>query len=104
MAAGHIVAGRCVDVAASADAYFTNFSGAAIPGSPPLITVFDKGVTGWQALTYQGSTLVDTSPLTVPTFPSCDTTAEFFDGLAIGWLVVAAMVGAYAVHLLRRAL
>lgn len=33
-----------------------------------------------------------------------DPVSHFSDGMALGWGVVAAMVGAYAIHLLRRAL
>lgn len=104
MAAGHVVGSACVDVATSADAFFSTIAPATTPGLVTYYSQASKESGVWYLKTYANGTLVTTSPLTAPAFASCDTTANFFDGLALGWAVVAAMVAAYAVHLLRRAL
>lgn len=104
MAAGHIVGAACVDVAASTDAYFSTITPVTTPGDVTYFSQASKDAGVWYLKTYADGSIVTTSPLIAPAFASCDTTANFFDGLALGWAVVAAMVAAYAVHLLRRAL
>lgn len=104
MAAGVIVAGQCVEASAGVDLYYSSGAPSVSAGTPEFITQLEKITGSWFAVTYSGGSVVNTSALTAPGFSSCDTTAPFFDGLQLGWLVVACMVAAYAVHLLRRGL
>jgi hypothetical protein len=110
MAAGHIVNGQCVDVAASADMYFSHFVPVAMQvlNSQGEFDVLQLSMTKdagqWFYLQFQNEFLIGSFPSAVPAFATCDTTTEFFDGMSIGWAVVAAMVAAYAVNFLRRAL
>jgi hypothetical protein len=53
--------------------------------------------TGVQTINY-------TKPVTAPVFPSCDVTASYFDGMQIGWGVVAAMAAAASVPFLKKAM
>jgi hypothetical protein len=104
MSAGHIVNGSCVDVAASADAFFTLLQPVASAGSPAFYSVVTKTSGGWDLLTYSGSTLVEQTALAVPNFPVCDTSDQFLDGFTVGWAVVAVMVVSWALTVLRRGL
>lgn len=104
MSAGHIVAGQCVDVAASSDAYFSTLQPVASATNPAYFTVASKNLNDWYLLTYSGPDLVSSTLLASPIFASCDTTEQFMDGLAVGWGIVAAMVAAWAIHVLRRGL
>ena len=42
--------------------------------------------------------------VTAPAFPDCDLTAAYFDGMQMGWGVVAAMAAALAIIFLKNAL
>lgn len=98
MAAGHIVAGQCVDVAASIDTYY----GSALPthsaGNPAFVSTFSKSVSGWVHETYQSGTLVASVAAPIPTFATCDTTASFHDGMEVGWMVAGVMIVVYAIR------
>lgn len=102
MAAGHIVNGSCVDVAASADAYFSQLQPSAAAGSPSYFTYASNDAGVWYLNTLQDGQPFTSFALTAPGFASCDTTETFFDGMALGWGVVAAMAAAWAIHTLRR--
>lgn len=104
MAAGVIAAGQCVDASAAVDLYYSSVGPSVLAGSPSFITQLEKTVSGWYAVTYSGGAVVNTSALVDPVFAVCDTTASFFDGLALGWMVAGIMVAAYGVHLIRRGL
>jgi len=49
-------------------------------------------------------TQIYTVNITAPTFPSCDSTQSYFDGMQIGWGVIAAMASVAAVIFIRKAL
>lgn len=98
MAAGYIVAGQCVDVAASIDAYYSNSHPVQTAGSPAFISTFSKSASGWTQDTYQNGTLISSVPAPSPSFASCDTTQTFFDGMQLGWAVAAAMVMVYVIR------
>lgn len=98
MAAGHIVAGQCVDVAVSLDAYYGTAHPAQTAGSPAYISTFSKTAAGWNQDTYQNGTLISSVAAPVPTFSNCDTTANFFDGMTLGWGVAAVMVAVYVIR------
>lgn len=97
--------GQCYDT--SADAAAAAWSGVAPvvgPGSPPVVSVVEWSGTAWQVSSYQDGLLLDV--VTAPTiaFSACDVAASAADGAALAWLVVAAWVGAWALHQLRRAM
>lgn len=102
MAAGHIVNGSCVDVAASSDQFFSQLQPIAAAGSPSYLTYASKDAGVWYLNTLQDGQPFTSYALAAPGFASCDTTETFYDGMALGWGVVGAMVAAYAVHMLRR--
>lgn len=104
MASGHIVNGSCVDVAVSLDAYYSAGVPAITAGAPAYLTQFEKDTSGWNLVTYADGVLYSSVSAVPPSFVSCDTTSAFFDGLELGWMVVAAMVAAWAVMALRGAL
>lgn len=103
MSAGHVVGSLCVDVAASTDAFYSTLLPAVTPGNPSYYSFASKDSGVWNLHTYANGVLLNTSTLSVPSFASCDTTETFYDGMALGWGVVAAMVAAFAIHALRRA-
>lgn len=98
MAAGHIVGGRCVDVAASLDAYY----GMSLPvhstGSPAYISTITKSGASWRHDTYQDGALISSVPAPTPTFSTCDTTENFFDGMTLGWGVALVMITVYVIR------
>ena len=102
MAAGVIAAGRCVDASAAVDLYYSSAGPSVAAGSTEFITQLERTASGWFAVTYSGGSVVNTSTLQTPAFAACDTAESFYDGLQVGWGVALVMVGAYAVHLLRR--
>lgn len=104
MAAGFIVGAACVDVAHAVDAYYSAAPVAVAAGVPEYLTRAEKVQGGWDLVTYSGGSVVSSYPAPLPSLASCDTSAPFFDGLAMGWAVVAAMAVAWAVHYMRRAL
>lgn len=109
MSAGHIVNGQCVDVAASADIFFSHTvpQSFQMPNQVGGIDVFqlvpakDAGVWVWQQ--YMNSQYMGSVTATLPGYAACDTTDALFDGMAMGWLVVAAMAVAWGVMIVRRA-
>ena len=102
MSAGHVVNGQCVDVAASLDAYYSAASIVQASGNPAYLSIITKSVSGWTQDTYQNGTLISSVSAPTPLFAECDTTAAFLDGHLLGWGVVAAMVVAWSIHVLRR--
>lgn len=102
MADGRIVNGQCVDAAAAVDLYYSSQAPSVSAGSPSYITQLEKSASGWDAVTYSGGAVVNVSALTAPGFVTCDPAAPFFDGLTLGWGVVAAMAFAWAITVLRR--
>jgi hypothetical protein len=84
---------------------------------PPVIHVGEtdsyqithvKTSEGWVQLKQQISSsgsfsTVYSTVVTPPTFPPCDATQAFFDGMEIGWGVVAAMAAVTSVILIRKA-
>ncbi|WP_316879616.1 hypothetical protein [Ralstonia wenshanensis] len=40
----------------------------------------------------------------VLSFPTCDTTAQFMDGMTVGWAITAAMVTAWCAVFLKKGL
>lgn len=110
MPAGHIVKGQCVDVAASADLYFSSLSPSAniLPngsgGTDSYTGAFSKMGTSWYFMASKNGTITGSTFMSAPSFATCDTTASFYDGLVIGWAVLAVMAAAWGITVLRRGL
>lgn len=102
MSAGHIVNGQCVDVAASLDSFYGVAPVVQTSGNPAYLSIINKSASGWMQDTYQNGTLISSVAAPTPLFADCDTTASFVDGHLLGWGVVAAMVVAWSIHVLRR--
>lgn len=107
---GALVGSKCfADVGEATDAYYSAVSPAQTPGAVTYLSEFIKTSGGWVLRRYQvgsdGSvgTLSDAS-LPAMTFPSCDPRAAFFDGMTMGWGVVAAMAAAWAVVAMKKGL
>lgn len=96
-------------VAAAVDAYFSAIPVKYTAGSTSyrLEHVQVSGVWNIKstAIDNQGTETVNyTVAATVPTFPNCDHTEPFFDGMAMGWGVAGAMIAALAIISLKDAL
>jgi hypothetical protein len=116
MAAGHIVNGSCVDVAASADLYYSVQSSRIEKGtSLDFYHQHSKNAGAWQVEQYSiasdGSVvLLHQASIPIPNFATCDYQPEdsafdrFVDGSVLGWGIVAAMVAAWLFLQMRRAL
>lgn len=98
MASGHIVNNQCVDVAFSTDAFYSLVPAHANPNTQTFTSIMNKTNTGWVQDIYQNGNLFKTFALPTPTFPTCDTTAGFYDGLELGWAVAAAMIIVYVIR------
>jgi hypothetical protein len=102
--------GRCyISIADAADAYFTGQPVQIVSGATSYATEFSKLGAVWHSKGYSiSSTGVWTtrykSIAVVPIFPVCDTAESFNDGLLLGWGIATAMVLAWAVSHMRRAL
>lgn len=102
--------GQCyISIAEAADAYFTGLPVQVVSGATSYATEFSKLGAVWQSKGYSISstgvwTTRYTSTAVIPNFPVCDTAESFNDGLLLGWGIAAAMVMAWAVSHMRRAL
>lgn len=94
---------------AAADAYF-----GAIPVALDVTSSMSyqleylkiSGIWYLRKTTFSSSgvaTINFTVPGVTPVFPDCDATASFFDGMQIGWGVVAAMAAAFSVIFIKKA-
>lgn len=116
MAAGFSVGAVCYATTAQAvDAYYSTLNpvSASISSTVTLYVDYSKTSGAWRKNTYQINSGGDYTLKTSTAVPStvygdCTTintpSENFTDGLLLGWGVAAAMVAAYAIHLLRRAL
>lgn len=95
--------------AEAADAFFLSQGPFLTSGSTSYLSWFEKSGATWQvkrqSISTNGTvTVLASSTATVPTFPACTQSQTFMDGMALGWGVAAAMVAAYAVKFIGRAL
>lgn len=106
---GAVLDNKCFSSQAEAlDVFYTRAAPAQTPGSTSYVNEFVKSGTVWQMKQYSVSstgvwTTLSTTAAPVITFPSCDPSASFMDGLTIGWGVAAAMVAAASLALMKRA-
>lgn len=96
-------------VASAADAYFTSIAPSLLVSSTTSYQLYYLPISGvWNlrkvTISSTGVPTVNfTVPVAPPTFQNCDLTQNYFDGMQIGWGVVAAMVFAYAIVFLKKA-
>lgn len=108
MAAGYLLGNVCYPLLADATAaYWSKAAGGITPGTTSYITQFEWSGTAWVVKRYtlsSGGTLTLNTTTTLPalSFPTCDTSSSFTDGMTIGWGVAAAIVGAWVIKNLRR--
>lgn len=106
MAAGHIVQGECVPVAAAQPLILSYLEpGSSQQGADSYTWWFSAASsTTINKTTFRNGTFFQNEVLQFPNGPTCDTAEKFKDGQTLGWGVVAAMVAAFAIHILRRGL
>lgn len=101
---GWAFGGRCYGTQAeAADAAWSGV-GPVLSGSPPILSVVEKGASGWQVSSYDGAVLVSAEPVPSIAFAECSPGDLAVDGIALGWLVVGVWALAWAVNVLRRGL
>lgn len=92
--------------AEAVDAYFLGAPVSIVAGQQSQIARFEKVGGTWMVQGFDvgatGTTLIYSTPAVVPVFPDCDELQGFKDGLAVGWMVAAALIGAAALMALRR--
>lgn len=94
-------------VAAAVDAYFSMMPVAHTTGTTSYKLEYLQVAGAWNmrgtSIDNLGNATINyTVAATVPTFPNCDPTEAYFDGMAIGWGVVGAMVAALSVIFIKR--
>lgn len=112
MAAGKIVLGECVPESRAADYYYSSFNPTVVPGATSYYSKTFKSGASWflETYSYPGNSFVSQAKLASVTFPSCETLSpvnsfdSFQEGHVLGWGVAAAMVVAWSIHALRRAI
>jgi hypothetical protein len=110
MAAGFLYQGQCYATLSDATAaHWSENPAAFLPGSTSYIIDIGFSGTAWQIKKYtlasNGTlTLNTTTNLPALTFPTCETSQNFTDGMELGWGVAAALVAAWLVKILRRGL
>jgi len=105
---GAMLGTKCLNTPAEAvDAYYSAALPSLTSGSTSYLSEFVKEaglwkVKHWTISSTGATTLRYTQDAPVPTFPVCDPTEKFFDGMAMGWGIAAAMIAVSAVMLARR--
>lgn len=107
---GSLVNSKCfASNALAADDFFSAKDPSYSAGATSYLSWFEKTGSTWQikrqSIDSSGVvTNLATSTATVPTFPSCDESEQFNDGVTIGWGVAAAIFVAWAIKYMRRGL
>lgn len=108
---GYRVGDRCYSANSdAADSFFTGAGPFYTAGATSYLGWFEKTAGGvWQikrqSIASNGTiTNLTTSNATVPTFPTCQLSDNFNDGMLLGWGVAAAMLAAFAVKFIARGL
>ncbi|MEQ1742405.1 MAG: hypothetical protein ABL869_07920, partial [Candidatus Nitrotoga sp.] len=97
-------------VSVASDSYFSQLPASLVTSASNtyLVQYIKEGVD-WKVLKQITNSSGVTSQVykvvvTPPVFPACDATQPYFDGMQIGWGIVAAMISVAAIILIRRAL
>jgi len=104
---GAIVGAKCYNTSAEAvDAFYSASAPVLSSGSTSYLTEFVKESGAWKlkqwTITASSTTLRYSRDAPIPTFPACDPTEKFFDGMTLGWGIAAAMIAVSALMLARR--
>jgi hypothetical protein len=105
---GALVGGRCFSSQdAAADAYYSSAAPSQNPGGTTYLSEFVKVSGAWKLRRYQveangGVAMLSDATLPATSFAVCDPAESFKDGMAVGWGLVAAMVCAWGLVVLRR--
>lgn len=106
---GSLVNGKCFATnALAADDFFASKDPSYTAGTTSYLSWFEKSTGNvWQikrqSISSTGTvTNLTTSNATVPTFPVCDESGQFNDGLALGWLVASVIVLAWGLAQVRK--
>lgn len=106
---GALVRDQCLPSQAEAlDAFYSATVPAYTAGTTSYMGEFVKVAGVWKIQRYSISSTGTVTTLTasnapVITFPACDPTINFMDGVAIGWGIAAAIVVAFTFKLMQRA-
>ena len=106
---GYFAHGKCwPDLATATAAHWSHGSGLFItPGATTYMSNIVYEGSTWFNIRYSISsagvlTKLGYTALPVQTFPYCDVTEQFFDGMAIGWGIALAMVLAWGWKMVRQ--
>lgn len=105
---GAVLGNQCFpSQGAAVDAYYSGAAPVITAGSTSYAIEFVKSGAVWQQKSYSiGTTgtwtLRSTTNAPVPTFPACDPSEKFLDGVQIGSLLSIALVAVAGITLLRR--
>lgn len=105
---GAILGVKCYPSNAEAlDAYYSGIAPAQTPGTTTYVLEYVKTGAVWQQKSYSISstgvwTTRSTTNAPVITFPTCDPSISFFDGMALGWGIVSAMIAVAALMFIKR--
>lgn len=108
-ATGALWGDRCFPSQADAlDAFYLAKSSAEVPGSTTYVIQYAKESGLWKSQGYSidGAgvwTLRYSTVAPTPSFPVCDPTEPFFDGVTIGWAFASAMVAVACLKLIQKA-
>lgn len=94
MPSGHVVGEQCVDVAASADLYWSQVAPGLTAGVPNYLYKPSKGLDGWFLQGFTDGVLVTSVAAPPLNFPLCDAGKKYADlsvllGAVVGLWVVA---------------
>lgn len=106
---GYMVGARCVaGLPEATDLYFSSIPESSQAGATAYRLFYEKVGGVWvfrqQSISSGVVSNVGSASATVPAFSDCDHTAQFFDGLQIGWGIAAAMITVYAVKFIAKGL
>jgi len=108
-ATGGLWGGECYPSQAEAlDAFYSSKASVESPGLVTYVVQYVKDSGIWKQQSYQVDgggvwSLRYSVAAPVVQFPACDPVEGFTDGLAVGWMVAAAIIGAGALKLIQKA-
>lgn len=106
---GYLSKGQCFASHSEAlDRYYSDAMPEVLSGSTAYQTLFTKSGSTWMMNTYKiaangNQTMQYSTPAPVPNFPVCDQSADFFDGMTVGWGIAAAMIAVYSLKMIGKA-
>lgn len=87
------------------DAYYAARGPSYTSGETSYLSYFEKAGSDWmivrKSIASDGElTTLSSVVAPVVTFPDCNPSEQFLDGMTLGWSIAAAMVAAYAIKFL----